>query len=81
MLHPQYTKRRRGGCAAGRQSVAAVEIKRAASVAQHDIRGLASLRDTLGDQFVLGVVVYTERDVIPMGDRLFAVPIGMMFAG
>jgi predicted AAA+ superfamily ATPase len=54
--------------------VAAVEVKLAASVAQHDIKGLASLRDALGDQFVRGVVVYTGKDVIPMGDRIFAVP-------
>lgn len=61
--------------------VAAVEVKLAASVAQHDIKGLASLRDALGDQFVRGVVVYNGQEVIPMGDRIFAVPIGMMFAG
>lgn len=59
--------------------VAAVEVKLAASVAQHDIKGLASLRDALGDQFVRGVVVYSGQEVIPMGDRIFAVPIGMMF--
>lgn len=61
--------------------VAAVEVKLAASVASHDIKGLASLRDALGDRFVRGVVVYTGQEVIPMGDRIFAVPIGMMFAG
>lgn len=61
--------------------VAAVEVKLSASVASHDIKGLASLRDALGDHFVRGVVVYTGQDVIPMGDRIFAVPVGMMFAG
>lgn len=47
----------------------------------HDIKGLASLRDALGDHFVRGVVVYTGQEVIPMSDRIFAVPVGMMFAG
>ena len=61
--------------------VAAVEVKLAASVAAHDIKGLASLRDALGDRFVRGVVVYTGQDVIPVSDRIFAVPVGMMFAG
>lgn len=60
--------------------VAAVEVKLAATVASHDTKGLASLRDALGDQFVSGVVVYTGQEVIPMGDRIFAVPIGMMFS-
>ena len=61
--------------------VAAVEVKLAASVVSHDIKGLASLRDALGDHFVRGVVVYTGQEVMPMGDRIFAVPVGMMFAG
>lgn len=61
--------------------VAAVEVKLAASVASHDIKGLASLRDALGDHFVRGVVVYTGQEVMPMGDRIFAVPVGMMLAG
>lgn len=61
--------------------VAAVEVKLAASVASHDIKGLASLRDALGDRFVRGVVVYTGQEAIPMGDRILAVPIGMVFAG
>ncbi|MEA4855377.1 ATP-binding protein [Solidesulfovibrio sp.] len=61
--------------------VAAVEVKLAAGVASHDIKGLVSLRDALGNHFARGVVVYTGQEVIPMGDRIFAIPIGMMFAG
>ncbi len=61
--------------------VAAVEAKLAASVATHDIKGLASIRDALGDNFIRGVVVYTGQEVVPMGDRIFAVPVGMMFGG
>jgi len=61
--------------------VVAVEVKLAASVALHDIKGLASLRNALGDHFVRGVIVYTGQEVIPMGDRIFAIPISMIFAG
>lgn len=59
--------------------VAAVEVKLAAGVASHDIKGLASLRDPLGDHFVRGVIVYTGREVVPMSEKIFAVPIGVMF--
>ncbi|MDR2850548.1 MAG: DUF4143 domain-containing protein [Desulfovibrio sp.] len=59
--------------------VAAVEVKLAAGVASHDSKGLAALRDALGDRFVRGVIVYTGQEVIPMGDRIVAVPVGMMF--
>ena len=61
--------------------VAAVEVKSAASVASRDLKGMASLRDALGDRFVRGAVVYTGQQVVPMGDRLFAVPLGMVFSG
>lgn len=60
--------------------VAAVEVKLAASVTRRDTKGLASLRDALGDRFVRGVVAYAGPDVVPLGDRIFAVPFGMMFA-
>lgn len=59
--------------------VAAVEVKLAAGVASHDIKGLASLRDALGDHFIRGVIVYTGREIVPMSEKIFAVPIGVMF--
>ncbi|MDR0826540.1 MAG: ATP-binding protein [Desulfovibrio sp.] len=61
--------------------ICAVEVKMAASVGAHDIKGLAALRDSLDDQFIRGVVAYTGQEVIPLGDRIFAVPIRMMFGG
>lgn len=61
--------------------VAAVEVKLAASVASHDIKGLASLRDALGDHFVRGVIMYTGQDIMPMGDRIYAVPVEVMSNG
>jgi len=60
--------------------VAAVEVKLGASVALNDIKGLAALRDALGDRFVRGVVAYTGQELIPMGDKIFAMPMGMMFS-
>jgi predicted AAA+ superfamily ATPase len=60
---------------------AAVEVKAAAGVAARDAGGLAALRDALGEQFVRGVVAYAGREVIPMGDRIYAVPLGMLFDG
>ena len=60
--------------------MAAVEVKLAAGVDSHDAKGLALLRGALGERFVRGVVVYAGQEVIPMGDRVFAVPAGMIFA-
>lgn len=33
------------------------------------------MRDTLGDQFIAGFALYTGGQVLPYGDRLFALPI------
>lgn len=61
------------------RAVAALEVKLAASVATRDAKGLVSLRNALGDHFVRGVITYAGQEVIPMGDRIFAVPMGMLF--
>ena len=58
--------------------VSAMEVKLSASVGPQDTKGLVSLRNSLGKHFVRGVVVYTGHEVIPMSDRIFAVPIGTL---
>jgi uncharacterized protein len=57
-------------------SIAAVEVKAAATVHQRDFRGLAHLRDRLGDRFKAGALLYTGAGTVAFGDRLAAVPLG-----
>lgn len=54
--------------------VAGVEMKAAGSVSQGDFKGLTFLGDKLKDRFALGVVLYTGRQPLPFGDRLWALP-------
>jgi predicted AAA+ superfamily ATPase len=56
-------------------SVSAVEVKAAATVHQRDFRGLAHLRDKLGDRFKAGALLYTGASTVGFGDRLAAVPL------
>lgn len=56
-------------------SVAAVEVKAAASVSSGDFRGLRHLRDKLGTRFKAGVLLYTGEHTVPFEDRLAAVPL------
>jgi predicted AAA+ superfamily ATPase len=56
-------------------TVAAVEVKTAASVSSSDFRGLRHLRDKLGDRFKAGVLLYTGESTVPFGDGLAAVPL------
>ena len=37
------------------------------------------MRDTFGDSFIAGVVLYSGRHVLPFGDRLMAVPISALW--
>ncbi len=55
--------------------VAAVEVKASASLSARDWRSLAKLRDAYGSRFRAGLVVHTGPDTVPLGDRLFAVPL------
>lgn len=59
----------------GARSLAGVEVKAGATVTERDFRGLAKLRDTLGQRFSSGVVLYDGETTLAFGDRLFAVPI------
>ena len=38
-------------------------------------RHLALLRDRLGDAFTVGVVLHLGSAVLPLGDRLWAIPV------
>lgn len=55
--------------------VAGIEIKAASTVTKKDFRGLVKLQETMGDQFVAGVVMYDGESAVGFGDGLYAVPI------
>jgi predicted AAA+ superfamily ATPase len=59
--------------------IVAVEVKSAASTARSDTTGLRFLRDQLGDQFVAGVVLHTGSTTVPIGERLWAVPLSALW--
>jgi predicted AAA+ superfamily ATPase len=62
--------------------VAAVEAKSAATTDARDTRGLRLLRDKLGQRFKAGLVVYSGEHTLPLGDRVWALPIsGLWQAG
>jgi predicted AAA+ superfamily ATPase len=60
--------------------VVGIEAKAKDTVTTEDFRGLATLRDLLGDQFSLGVVFHTGRlGGISFGDRLVSLPIAALW--
>jgi len=60
--------------------IAAIEVKSAAAVSEKDWRALKKLRDKRGDSFRGGVVIHTGAQTIPLGDRLFAVPLSGLWS-
>jgi uncharacterized protein len=55
--------------------VVGVEAKAAATVTASDARGLLLLRDKLGARFKTGIIVYSGEHTLPIGERIWAVPI------
>lgn len=60
--------------------VAGVEMKAAGSVSKSDFKGLAFLRDKLKARFAMGVVLYTGKQPLPFGDRLWALPYSALWS-
>jgi uncharacterized protein len=63
--------------AAGR--VTAIEVKAGSTVQEKDVRILLELAKELGLKFVRGVVLYTGERAVPFSDRVFALPIQLLW--
>ncbi|MDG4764346.1 ATP-binding protein [Solwaraspora sp. WMMD406] len=59
--------------------VVGVEVKAASTVGPDDFRGLRRLADRLGDDFVVGVVLYTGTATLPFGPKLRAMPVSALW--
>jgi predicted AAA+ superfamily ATPase len=61
--------------------VAAIEVKAGSRVTAAATRGLAHLRDRLGDRFVAGVLLTTGSQAQRLGDRLAVAPVAALWGG
>ncbi|MEO3810527.1 ATP-binding protein [Sphaerisporangium sp. B11E5] len=59
--------------------VAGIEVKASSTVRPHDFRGLHHISDRVGDDFVVGMVLYTGTQTLPFGPRMRAVPISALW--
>lgn len=55
--------------------VVGVEVKAAATLSARDARGINDLRGRIGERFHRGVILYTGRQLLPFGERIWAVPV------
>lgn len=64
---------RRGGALVG------IEVKSAATVSAADFKGLRALAEVAGRRFRRGIVLYTGGEIVPFGDKLFALPVDALW--
>ncbi|HSZ14068.1 MAG TPA: ATP-binding protein [Solirubrobacteraceae bacterium] len=60
--------------------IAAVEVKASATVRPRDYTAIAKLRGARGEHFKAGIVLYAGQQTVPLGDRIWAVPISGLWA-
>ncbi|MFI7544185.1 ATP-binding protein [Actinoplanes sp. NPDC049599] len=62
-----------------RGQVVGIEVKAASTVGPDDFRGLRRLAERLGDDFLVGVVLYTGTATLPFGTKLRAIPVSALW--
>jgi predicted AAA+ superfamily ATPase len=55
--------------------IAAIEVKAGATLTARDWRALVKLRERVGGRFRAGIVIHAGRQTVPLGDRLWAIPL------
>lgn len=63
----------------GPRQIVGVEVKAAATLRDADRRGLERLRAAAGEAFRCGVLLYDGETLVPLGDRIYAVPLAMVW--
>jgi uncharacterized protein len=61
--------------------VVAIEVKAKVSLGARDTRGLEKLRAAAGERFAAGAIIHAGDRTLPLGDRLWALPVSAMWAG
>ncbi len=62
-----------------RGQVIGVEVKASSTVRAEDFRGLRHLAQRLGEDFVVGIVMYTGDQTLPFGPQLRAMPVSALW--
>lgn len=58
-----------------------IEVKASSTLDGKDFKGLRHLQDTEPEAFVRGFVLYAGREIVPFGEKLWAVPLSLWWAG
>ncbi len=59
--------------------IVTIEVKATSKVSARDFRHIESLQKDLGDKFHMGFVIYQGNDIVPFGDKMFAIPMSSLW--
>lgn len=62
-----------------RGQVVGIEVKAASTVRSDDFTGLRRIVDKLGEDFLVGIVLYTGQATLPFGPKLRAMPVSALW--
>ena len=63
----------------GPGKIVGIEVKASATLREADRRGLERLRNATGSRFCCGVLLYDGEMLVPLGDRIYAVPLSTLW--
>jgi predicted AAA+ superfamily ATPase len=63
----------------GNGDILGIEAKLSDSLEDRDFNGLKFLRETVGEQFKRGFVIYTGNEILPWGKDLWALPVSCLW--
>jgi len=57
----------------------AIEVKLDSSLNEKDFKNLELCRNTIGNKFKKGIIIYTGEELVPFADNLWAVPVNYLW--
>jgi len=57
-----------------------IEVKASSSISQSDLKGLKNLAESTKQKFKRGIVLYGGEEVLPLGEKLIALPISVLWS-
>jgi predicted AAA+ superfamily ATPase len=61
-------------------AIACIEVKASATLRERDWRPMAKIRDARSADFRAGFLIHAGSETVPLGDRLWAVPVSALWA-
>jgi predicted AAA+ superfamily ATPase len=62
------------------ERIVGIEVKSAATATAADFAGLHKLAEACGKRFLMGLVLYDHKNIVPFGEHMFAAPLSTLWS-